>query len=140
MKTKEESGFPRQWLVALGLVSLVGFTCPVYAANLDRGPYLQIATPTSITIKWRTDVQTDAIVRYGTVLNALNSSSAGTALGTDHEVTLTSLAPLTRYFYSIGDSVGTLAGGDSSFTFQTAPDPGTEAATRVWVIGPDGYG
>ncbi len=78
------------------MIFLAGFSAPVFAANLERGPYLQIATPTSITIKWRTDVQTDAIVRYGMALNALNLSSAGTASGIDHEVTLTSLTPLTR--------------------------------------------
>ena len=36
-------------------------------ALLLRGPYLQSATPSSIVIRWRTDVPTDSTVLYGTV-------------------------------------------------------------------------
>lgn len=129
---------PRRLFVAVVSVFLAGATVPVFAATLERGPYLQIPTPTSITIKWRTDIRTDAIVYYGTTLNTMSSSSTGANSGLDHEVTLSNLSPSTRYYYSIGDSVGTIAGGDISFTFQTSPEPDTEPVTRVWVVGDSG--
>ena len=35
-----------------------------YSQTVVRGPYLQMATPTSIIVRWRTDVATDSIVAY----------------------------------------------------------------------------
>ena len=55
-----------------------------------------------------------------------------------HTVTLTGLTPETRYYYSIGSSSQTLAGGTADYTFKTAPTPGTSRPTRVWVIGDSG--
>jgi chitodextrinase len=108
-----------------------------YAAVVERGPYLQIATPTSMVIKWRTDSATDSVVRYGTSSSNLSLSTSTVNDVTDHEVKLSGLAPATRYYYSIGDTSGALA-GDASYTFVTSPIPDTDKATQIWVIGDAG--
>ena len=127
---------------------------PAIAATVERGPYLQVATPTSIILRWRTegtDAATMSTVHYGTALGALGSSANATpqqvvVLGsgdvdrtvTEHEVALTGLAPDTRYYYDIGDNVGVNAGGDATYSFVTPPIVGTAQATRIWAIGDSG--
>lgn len=44
------------------------------AASVTRGPYLQMGTPTSVVVRWRTDVVTDSRVTYGTAPDNLISS------------------------------------------------------------------
>ncbi len=109
----------------------------VHAAELRRGPFLQISTPASITIRWRTDVACESVVRYGTQTNVLTSSVSVPGSTTEHEVQLGSLAPATQYFYSVGSLTNTLAEGpDCDFT--TPPAPRQAKPTRVWVIGDAG--
>ena len=69
---------------------------------LLRGPYLQAATPTSIVIRWRTDVLTRGIVHFGKTPGQLDRNTQDTVLVTDHKVRLTGLEPGTKYYYSIG--------------------------------------
>ncbi|MBT8064024.1 MAG: DNRLRE domain-containing protein, partial [Gammaproteobacteria bacterium] len=107
------------------------------AQTVVRGPYLQMQTDDGISIHWRTDTATDSVVRYGTSPGALTSSETVGGLRTDHEVSLTGLGNGQQFWYSVGDSVGTLA-GDSSFHFHTAPASGSAADTRIWVIGDSG--
>ena len=111
------------------------------APRVVRGPYLQSGTSSSVIIKWRTDVATDSLVRYGLdhdpdglTLSATNSTST-----TEHAVQLTGLSADVKYFYSVGNSLALqLAGGDSDHFFVTAPVPGTAKPTRIWVIGDSG--
>ena len=35
------------------------------AQQVIRGPYLQQGTPTSVVVRWRTDVPTDSAVKFG---------------------------------------------------------------------------
>src|SRR5262245_3332829 len=35
------------------------------APNLLRGPYLQMATPTNVIVRWRTAEPSSSVVRYG---------------------------------------------------------------------------
>ena len=127
---------------------------PAAAATVERGPYLQVATPTSIVMRWRTegsDPATTSAVDYGTTLGTLGSSASATpqqatvpGVGdvdrtvTEHEVALTGLAPDTRYYYDVGDESGINAGGDATYSFVTPPVVGTDQATRIWVIGDSG--
>jgi hypothetical protein len=109
--------------------------------GLIRQPYLQIGTPTSVVLRWRTDSATDSLVRYGpspAQLTSLVTANAETPT-TEHEVTLDGLAPDTRYFYSVGSSSSTFASGDEHVFF-TAPPPGSPHPTRIWVIGDAGTG
>ena len=107
-------------------------------AVLARGPYLQRAAPASIVIRWRTDVATNSVVRYGPAPGSLVSSATDTALVTNHIVTVSGLSPGTRYFYSVGSTTTTIAGNDAGTTFVTPPPVGTAKAFRTWVLGDSG--
>jgi hypothetical protein len=105
---------------------------------LTRGPYLQNGSHTNIMLRWRTDVATDSVVRYGTNLADLCFTNADAAVTTNHIVILTELLPDTKYYYSIGSGVTTLAGGDTNHFFVTSPLPGMAKNTRIWVLGDSG--
>lgn len=79
-------------------------SAPLSGANTTvlRGPYLQLATPTSMVIRWRTDTAERSVVSYGTARNALTSAAKAEGLATEHVVALLGLKPGTRYFYTFG--------------------------------------
>jgi hypothetical protein len=106
--------------------------------DILRGPYLHVATPGSAIVRWRTDLPTESRVSFG--LSPLSLSTTVTEPGptTDHEVELTGLDPNTVYFYEVGTSTLTLAGGDSNHSFRTAPTPGAQGPIRIWAIGDSG--
>jgi hypothetical protein len=117
------------------------FSAPVHiqigavaADRIVRGPYLQSGSPTGLVVRWHTDWFTASIVRYGT--SPLLDAQAGSAdLTIEHEVQLTGLFSDKKYFYSVGTSENTIAGGLEYF-FVTAPT--NNKPTRVWVIGDSG--
>ena len=106
--------------------------------HVTRGPYLQRGTPTSMTVRWRTNAATWSRVRYGAAPEKLPHLVQTAGLTTEHEVTLTGLAGDTRYFYVVGDAAGRLVHGDESYTFVTPPASGTPKPMRVWVLGDSG--
>jgi hypothetical protein len=105
---------------------------------ITRGPYLQSGSPSNITVRWRTDQATNSRVRYGATPGSLNSNVDTLALSTEHEVTVSGLAADTTYYYSIGTTTATLAGGDANHFFVTSPSTGTPKPTRIWVLGDSG--
>lgn len=125
----------------LGLV--LGGMLPLEAAQVTRGPYLQSAAPTRMTLCWRTDVETTSEVSIGTAPDALSPPVATPGTRTDHEITLTGLQPATRYYYRVKGTPLTGAAvdvGGASHWFDTAPAEGTVKPTRLWVVGDSGYG
>ncbi|TAE41698.1 MAG: metallophosphoesterase family protein [Runella slithyformis] len=104
------------------------------AQQLKRGPYLQIATPTSMVIRWRTDLPTDTKVRVGPTENQLTQEINVAGQRTDHEVTIANLQPSTVYFYAIGNSAATLQAGKDNY-FKTAPPVGSTQKIRLWAMG-----
>ena len=98
------------------------------AQTLVRGPYLQSGTSSSVIVKWRTDEATDSVVHYGLDSDGLTLSATNSTSTTEHAVQLTGLSADVKYFYSVGTSSVTLAGGDSDHFVVTAPDPGTGQA------------
>lgn len=130
---------------------------------LTRGPYLQLGSPDSMSIVWRTMGKSQPVVQFGldfatldrTVPSAsivvrdtpkngepagplsLHSAPEGTF---QYEATIEGLEPDTRYYYSISDGTNKLAGGDADHYFQTHPAPGPARSTRVWVVGDSGTG
>ena len=110
------------------------------AQSVVRGPYLQKGTPDSLVLRWRTDSATDSVVRYGMALGSLTGTIRRSGNRTEHEILITGLSSDKRYFYSIGNSAGPLAGDDASYFFQTAPLPGVDKSTRIWVTGDPGTG
>ncbi len=103
--------------------------------TVTRGPYLQLGTSTNIIIRWRTDSPTTSRVRFGLQPQAPSWQIIDAANVTDHVVTLTNLAPNTRYYYRVGTANADLASSTNHY-FLTAP---TEAKpTRIWVLGDAG--
>jgi acid phosphatase type 7 len=138
--TMSQFVFQRQFssLLTSGLMSvLLCFACLAPAA-VTRGPYLQLGTPTGVTVRWRTDVASDSRVRYGATPTTLTSNTDNPTVTTEHQVTLSGLTPDTLYYYSIGSTTTTLAGGDTNHLFVTFPPAGTAVPTRVWVLGDSG--
>lgn len=128
---------------AAGASSDISFDLQLIGSNstptsVTRGPYLQTGTPTSILVRWRTDLATDSRVRYGATPGSLTSNADNPTLTTEHEVTVSGLSAYTTYYYSIGTSTATLAGGDVDHFFVTAPETGTAKPTRIWVLGDSG--
>ena len=107
------------------------------AAALKRGPYLQNGSTTSVTVRWRTDVNTESVVRYGTSVGNLSQTIESLAKTKEHEVRLSGLQPNTRYYYAVGDADQTLESGEDCF-FITAPTGAKP--TRVWLLGDPGTG
>ena len=108
------------------------------SASVTRGPYLQIGTPNSTVVRWRTNVATNSRVSIGTTQGSLTSNTDDAALTTEHEVIVSNLSPATKYFYSVGSTTQSLAGNDANHFFVTAPVAGTTVQTRIWVLGDSG--
>jgi hypothetical protein len=108
------------------------------APMLERGPYLQRATPNSIVVRWRTDTPTDTWLAYGAAPGSLTTTLSSPTLATEHVVEITGLAAFTKYFYAVGDSSQTLAGDDADHFFVTHPVAGTKQPIRIWVVGDSG--
>ena len=105
--------------------------------ELQRGPYLQMANPTALTVCWRTDVPGTGRVRCGTEENALTLTFNAAAPATDHAVRLTGLTPATHYYYAVETDGAALAGG-AGFHFYTPPADGADVPVRFWVLGDPG--
>lgn len=86
------------------------------------GPYLQYATPTSITILWETSFPGTSVVRHG--VGGLGSTKEGAKDVALHEVTLTDLKPATAYLYQVETKGAGAALTGPLLTFQTAVGPG----------------
>jgi hypothetical protein len=125
-------------LLFFGIV--VAGTADSEAQSVLRGPYLQQGTPTSVVVRWRTEIPSDSRVQYGVEPDCLNSSVTDALPVTEHEMTLTGLQPATRYCYAIGTTDLDLAGNDGEHYFDTPPLPGTSRPTRIWVLGDSGTG
>jgi len=127
---------------ALRLALAIIVTSFVAAAQsgvtVTRGPYLQIGTPNSTVVRWRTNVATDSRVSFGTTQGSLTSVADNATQTTEHEVLVSGLSPATKYFYSIGSTTQVLAGNDANHFFVTSPVAGTAVPTRIWVLGDSG--
>lgn len=124
-----------------GTSSDVSFDLDLLATDtqfVTRGPYLQLGTTDSITIRWLTDTATDSLVRYGTSPGVLSSSVTDAAVSAGHNIVLTNLLPATQYWYSVGSTTDDLSGPDATHTFTTPPLIGTAVPMRIWAIGDSG--
>lgn len=111
---------------------------PQASPAVVRGPYLQMGTHERLTIRWRTDQPSDAVVWYGPDSAHLNQIVWIEGSRTEHVAHLSGLTPNTSYVYAVGYSGGILAG--SNFVFTTAPLPGSEQPVRFWALGDSGTG
>ena len=109
-------------------------------ADLVRGPYLQLGTDEAMTVRWRTDMPADSRVAWGLSPESLNEALDDATVTTEHELRITGLEPSTVYYYAVGSTTETLAGGDEGHYFRTAPVPGSETPFRAWILGDSGAG
>ncbi len=134
----------RRCAMAAALVFLLAGTAPARAQEaappvVTRGPYLQMATPGSLVIRWRTDLPCSSRVRFGKAADDLDRTAQSTRPTTEHSIRLLRLAPATQYFYSVGTRALPLSAAADQ-TFFTPPPSGTAEPTRVWVLGDAGSG
>ncbi len=111
-------------------------TAPILA-NVVRGPYLQMATPTSMIIRWRTDVACDSRVNFDVTPTSFYQTAVSPNWGTEHIVQISGLAPWTTYYYNIGTN-NTVLFGDPDMYFRTNPQVGDQQSYRFWAIGDAG--
>ncbi|HEY2953441.1 MAG TPA: Ig-like domain-containing protein [Verrucomicrobiae bacterium] len=134
--------------VATDNIGLMGTSAPVVLnvvtslpIVLVRGPYLQIGTPTSGVVRWRTDAISDALVYYGTDLAHLTNVAVQASVTNEHIVQVSGLQADTKYFYSIGSAAYRLVGGTNdgaNYWFKTSPAPGSRGPVRFWALGDSG--
>lgn len=115
-------------------VHIIFLSCFLEAQTIVKGPYLQIGTPTSVVLRWETNIATNTRVEYGTSPSSLSFFAGNLLLDTVHEVLITGLSPFTKYYYTIGTSTSVIQ-GDTNNYFVTSPLPGTEGKYRFWAFG-----
>jgi acid phosphatase type 7 len=101
-----------------------------------RGPYLQSAGATRITVCWRTESPSRGVVRYGTTPGELTHQARSSSVAKEQFVHLTGLKPDTTYFYSIGTAQAVESEGPD-YHFKTSPS-GSGRSSRMWVLGDSG--
>ena len=84
-------------------------------------PYLQLPTPTGMTVLWETNEKLPGRVEYGLTADLGQTAEAEKPVAL-HEIALKDLKPATAYYYRVrsGDLVSEV------YSFKTAPEPGTK--------------
>lgn len=109
------------------------------APTIVRGPYLQVLTPNSVVVRWRTDQPTTGRVWFGLSANQLTRDVRETQPTLEHTLTISGLQPATRYAYAIGYEDTQLASGPDYY-IKTALPAGDTHPFRMWVLGDFGSG
>ncbi|MBN8826269.1 MULTISPECIES: metallophosphoesterase [unclassified Spirosoma] len=124
-----------QLAFVLGLCQQVSAQTP----TISRGPYLQVVTPTSVVVRWRTDTPSIGRVWFGQSASQLTGDLQESQPTQEHSLTITGLQPATRYTYAIGYGDTQLASGPD-YSFKTALPAGDKRPFRMWVLGDFGSG
>lgn len=111
---------------------------PALAASVTRGPYLQLADATGITVVFETDVPTVGAVRFGHFPRLLGTVT-DLVPTTRHVLRLGGLLPSTEYDYEVQVD-GVVAFSGDALHFRTYPQPGTSAPFRLFAWGDSGLG
>jgi len=118
---------------AVGNLAMSGdftFRTPDITAPVFSNVAAVVINPTSATITWTTNENSDSQVEYGTTQAYGQSTTLNPALVTSHSQGLSGLNPGTQYHYRVKskDAAGNLAmSGDSTFT--AAPDTSPPTVT-----------
>lgn len=108
------------------------------SANVTRGPYLQSASQTGITIVWNTDQAFAGKLRYGQNPAVLDREVI-TGAGMVHVAQLSDLQPDTKYFYAV-EVGGSVVFTGSEFWFRTYPPAGSARPFTFLAWGDSGTG
>lgn len=144
-------------LIMKSLLFLLLASSSFLPAEITRGPYLQLAHTTGITVVWRSDQELSdptvkcwlegqtrssaprekVLVRRATGQGALSVVPKGEI---QYEVTLSGLLADTQYRYGIFDGDASLTASEEGLSFSTHPPVGAATPTRLWVVGDSGTG
>ncbi|HEY9432819.1 MAG TPA: Ig-like domain-containing protein [Blastocatellia bacterium] len=119
---------------AVGNLAMSGdftFRTPDITAPVISNVAAVVINPTSATITWTTNENSDSQVEYGTTQAYGQSTTLNPALVTSHSQGLSGLNPGTQYHYRVKskDAAGNLAmSGDSTFTAAPDTSPPTVAS------------
>lgn len=127
-----------KWKYFLIPITILFFTLTSPAQNLIRGPYLQMGTPNSMIIRWRTGSPISSKVWYGVDPANLDAMLSQAGARTEHEINLTGLTPNTTYYYAVGSDSGPLEGPKDDYYFTTSPTHGESKPVSIWVLGDAG--
>lgn len=130
-------------LLALIVLYAVGRPIQIWLGGLYSGvrePYLQMMSTNSVNVRWQSEHEYSAVLRYGVRPFHLNKVQNETSVDVKHEIRLTGLKANTKYFYSLGDGNKEVYSG-KNFWFKTAPLVTTNKPenVRFWVTGDQGY-
>lgn len=136
-----QSHAPSRWLfLALAfLAASLGDARPSEAADVVRGPYLTGSGQGRMVVRWRTDVNRTTGIWWGTEEGVYTNSIQVGPASIYHEVTLTGLAPDTRYYYVVGDATAPFAEQLESQWFDAMPAPGSSEPFSAWIFGDSGW-
>ena len=123
-------------LIAVAAVSWFTIALSESEVDGDRAPYLQMAGPDRITLRWGTATAGRGEVYYGEQLDQLQHSERETKRAKNHRVILRGLKPDSRYYYRVKQDGNWLM--PQPEWFYTSPKAGATTPTRIWVIGDPG--
>ena len=106
--------------------------------NILRGPYLQNACQTAITIRWRTETPTRGRIHYWQQNHEMRFFQQEPIPTTEHSIRLHGLSQASTYNYYIDSS--NQQEPIEPHTFSTLPAANQAAPTRIWIIGDSGTG
>jgi hypothetical protein len=112
---------------------------PAFAATITRGPFLQLADASGVTVVFKTDVPAIGTVRCFDVTPVVYRQVGDTVPTTTHVLRLANLTPSTQFHYEVLID-GVLAVGGPEFRFKTYPPPGVSAPFRLFAWGDSGLG
>ncbi|HPG11562.1 MAG TPA: metallophosphoesterase [Chitinophagaceae bacterium] len=116
----------------LELTGLVGGGTP----SLSRGPYLQVASETGLTFRWRTSTACFGRVSVGPSNGSYTTATVDeTCPTTEHIIRVTGLTADTKYYYQISATDGTIFQGDAENFFTTNPLSNTTRKIRITAFG-----
>lgn len=125
-------------VLVLAVVAISWLTIALGESQIDgnRAPYLQMAGPDRMTIRWSTEQAGRGQVSYGEQPEQLASVQTEDTSTRDHRVTLLGLKPDSRYYYRVQQD-GTWLMAQPEW-FHTSPTAGVDTPVRIWVLGDPG--
>ena len=104
-----------------------------------RGPYLQKAHSSGVTVHWRTSIPMGTWLAYGTDPDDLDQIISTADLVTEHSAEILGLNSESLYHYRILSSLPSgVVNAFEGCSFKTAPEAGISKPTRIWAIGDSG--
>ena len=110
--------------------------------SLKRGPYLNTATQSGITIRFRTDLPCQAMVEVKDEnTNETISFLEESVSDSDHVVNIEGLSIQSKYYYQcFCDNTPLTDKTDNDFYFKTLPEDDYDGPINIWAIGDFGTG